>query len=138
MFESFSLRFIKLATGLFGTKPFSQSFTLQIICTGLLVMFVFAMQAPMAFAQEKREPAEVEIPKEFKGFFDGYAQLVKKHPEVSKRFVIEDRKFTSTGASIPYPDVIFRSGGCGPSYCCGKYIDEGSGPRCIQCFFCPP
>jgi hypothetical protein len=90
------------------------------------------MSAPVvSFAQD-------EIPKEFKGFFDDYTQLIKKYPEVSKRFSLQDRKFTSNAENLPNKNVVIRSAGCGHSYCCGHWVDQGGSLFCTACFFCPP
>jgi hypothetical protein len=104
----------------------------------LLCLVAGLLLGSYAWAQEKAQPPSIEIPAEYKAFFDDYAALVKKHPEAASRFGMFDR--ASEGdqkAQSKLPRI--RSFACPNDHCCGKWISQGPGNDiCVLCFFCPP
>src|SRR5262245_53396557 len=95
----------------------------------LCAIIALLLYSPALQAQEKAPSVAVEVPAEYKAFFDDYSALIKEYPAVARRFGLFDRSPDST--------PIIRSAFCaGPNQCCVKYIDEGS-LRCVECSFCP-
>jgi hypothetical protein len=107
------------------------------MCRFLLVLaLAFLLSSPAALAQqatpEAAQQATVNIPPEYKAFFDEYSALAKKYPEAARRFGIYDSAPTSKQA-------IRSSGFCsGGSHCCTRWINEGSRYICVQCSLCLP
>jgi hypothetical protein len=101
----------------------------------LLAMLCFSF-SPASQAQPNTATETVEIPAEFKGFFDDYSALAKKYPAAASRFGVFDRK-NPTSARAEDSNPILRSSFCtGSNQCCTKIIDEGT-RRCVECSFCP-
>jgi hypothetical protein len=93
----------------------------------LCLVIALVFQPPVLLAQDSRA---LQVPAEFKAFFDDYSALMKKYPEAAKRFGMFDRNPTST--------PIIRATICGVNWCCSESVDEGAGtPRCTKCTFCP-
>ena len=99
----------------------------------VMALFFFS---PAALAQTNAPADSVEVPAQFKGFFDDYAALAKKYPAAASRFGVFDRK-NPIASMAEGANPIMRSSFCGgPNQCCTKYVDEGS-LRCVECSFCP-
>lgn len=108
--------------------------TLFCIVLAMLCFSFSPVFSPVSLAQTNTDT--VEVPADFKGFFDDFSALAKKYPAAASRFGIFDRKNPSS-PGVQGSNPVLRSAFCsGPNQCCTKYVDEGTS-RCVECSFCP-
>ena len=102
----------------------------------IVMALLFFSPVPVSQAQTNTATDTVQVPAQFKGFFDDYSALAKKYPAAASRFGLFDRKNPSS-AKAEGSTPLLRSSFCtGPGHCCTKSVDEGSGLRCVECSFC--
>jgi hypothetical protein len=92
-------------------------------------LFCVLAALSLSLSPASAQSNNVEIPTEFKQFFEEYSALVRKYPAAAERFGITDRKPLST------PSI--RSSGCGVNWCCTESHDSGGTMVCDKCSFCP-
>lgn len=103
----------------------------------LCIVMALLFFSPVSLAQTNSASETVEVPAEFKGFFDDYSALMKKYPAAASRFGVFDRKNPSS-AKAEGSSPLVRSSFCtGPGHCCTKVVDEGT-RRCVECSLCLP
>ena len=103
----------------------------------LCIVMALFLYSPAALAQTDPASAAIEVPTEFKGFFDDYSALMKKYPAAASRFGMFDQKNPSNPKAAGNTPLIRSSLCSGGGSCCTKWIDEGR-PRCVQCSICLP
>jgi hypothetical protein len=97
----------------------------NLLCLVLAVL----LHSSAVLAQE----AALQVPAEYKAFFDDFSALINKYPAAAKRFGMYDR--------APQSSPAMRSSGfcSSPGHCCTKWISEFPGQhRCVECVSCLP
>jgi hypothetical protein len=103
----------------------------------LCIVMALLFFSPVVSQAQTAQPDAIEVPSDLKGFFDDYAALMKKYPAAAARFGVFDRKYPTSVRNNSTP--LLRSSFCtGGSRCCTKWVDEGSGSRCVECSECLP
>jgi hypothetical protein len=104
----------------------------SLVMRALLVVIAMLFCSPAALAQDA-----LEIPAEYKAFFDDYSALMKKYPAAAARFGMFDRRNPKEPRAANATPLLRAAFCSGANHCCTKWVDEGT-MRCVQCSFCPP